>query len=78
MLPGNIGACQSLLCASSLTVGTCAPQYILELFLEKQRERGEPPSDSPAMVALGEDRGRYSETPAELKRAPVAPCLEIC
>ena len=55
----------------------CAPQYILELFLEKQREKGEPPSDAPAMVALGEDRGKYSETPAELKRAPVASFPEI-
>ena len=42
-------------------------QVILELFLERQRAAGAPHNEDPAMVALGEARGAYSEVPAECK-----------
>ena len=42
-------------------------QVVLELFLEKAQATGSPDADSPAMVALGADRGTYRELPAAEK-----------
>ena len=54
---------------SNLEAPTPCAQVVLELFLEKAQATGAPDADSPAMVALGADRGTYRELPAAEKCA---------